>query len=272
MSRFGFSTVTLSGALPEKLEAIASAGFAATEITSGDMFETSRGVDYGASVVREAGLDVSAYQVILGFEGCRRAELRRKLELAKHMSYHAQLMGTDLVVLASNATNNCTGERGVILADLNDLADQAARQGCRIGFEALCWGTHISDYRDAWSLVREVDYPSLGMVLDSAHIFPLDLPYAPIETIPGDKIFLVEIADLPRLRLPLREASLSYRLFPGEGTVDLEGLVRAAEVAGYKGTYSLEIHNAQYARDDAAAVAARGYRAIAELWASVWRM
>ncbi|MCW0469646.1 sugar phosphate isomerase/epimerase [Vibrio chagasii] len=39
-------------------------------------------------------------------------------------------------------------------------------------YEALAWGRHIADYDDAWRLVvKMVDHPNLGVVLDTFHMF-----------------------------------------------------------------------------------------------------
>jgi 4-hydroxyphenylpyruvate dioxygenase len=36
-----------------------------------------------------------------------------------------------------------------------------------VAFEALAWGRHIQDHRQAWEIVREVNHPAVGLVLDS---------------------------------------------------------------------------------------------------------
>jgi 4-hydroxyphenylpyruvate dioxygenase len=54
-------------------------------------------------------------------------------------------------------------------ADLHELGERAVRQGIRIGFEALAWGRHINDHRDAWEVVRWADHPNVGLILDSFH-------------------------------------------------------------------------------------------------------
>ena len=55
-------------------------------------------------------------------------------------------------------------------ADFHELGERAAKRGIRVGFEALAWGRHISDYRDAWEVVRRADHPAIGLTLDSFHI------------------------------------------------------------------------------------------------------
>ena len=64
-----------------------------------------------------------------------------------------------------------------------------------VGYEALAWGRHTFDHRDAWSLIRDVDHPSIGLILDSFHSLARDIPSASIGDIRVDK-------DLPFNEIP----------------------------------------------------------------------
>ena len=50
------------------------------------------------------------------------------------------------------------GERDVLLEDLARIAGIAGEHNKRLAYEALAWGTHINDHRDAWALVRDVGH------------------------------------------------------------------------------------------------------------------
>ncbi len=41
-------------------------------------------------------------------------------------------------------------------------ASAPRKRGLRVGFEALAWGRHVNDYRDAWEVVRRADHPAIG--------------------------------------------------------------------------------------------------------------
>jgi 4-hydroxyphenylpyruvate dioxygenase len=70
--------------------------------------------------------------------------------------------------------------------------------GLRVGFEALAWGRHVNDHRDAWEVVRRADHPIVGLILDSFHTLARKIDPVTIRRIPGDKIFFVQLADAPR--------------------------------------------------------------------------
>ena len=87
-----------------------------------------------------------------------------------------------------------------IAADLRDLGDLAREFGVAVGFEALAWGRHINDYRQAWEAVRRADHAHIGLILDSFHMLAKRLPVDDIAGIPAERIVLVQTADAPGSR------------------------------------------------------------------------
>jgi len=103
----------------------------------------------------------------------------------------------------------------------------AARRGLRVGFEALAWGLHVNDYRDAWEIVRRADHDSIGVILDSFHALAPSFPITAIQSIPADKIFLVQLADAPKLGLDILSWSRHFRCFPGQGDLPVLGFMES---------------------------------------------
>ena len=87
--------------------------------------------------------------------------------------------------------------------------------------EALAWGRHINDYRDAWEAVRRADHKAIGLVLDSFHALVRKSPLDAIRSIPRDKIFIVQVADAPLLDMDYLSWSRHFRNFPGQGELPL---------------------------------------------------
>ena len=73
-----------------------------------------------------------------------------------------QELGTDLVLVCSNASADCVGDERILLDDLSLLAEHAGRRGLRIGYEALAWGKHVNTWQQVWNLVRQVDHNGDG--------------------------------------------------------------------------------------------------------------
>src|SRR6185503_9408880 len=131
-----------------------------------------------------------------------------------------------------------------------------------IGFEALAWGRHINDYRDAWEAVRRADHAAVGLVLDSFHTLARKTDLKAIGSIPCDRIFLVQVADAPVLDMDPLSWSRHFRNFPGQGDLPLLDFMTALQTTGFNGALSLEIFNDQFRAGSARSVAVDGYRSL----------
>ncbi|NHN76482.1 TIM barrel protein [Azotobacter chroococcum] len=256
------ATVSLSGTLPEKLEAIAAAGFDGVEIFENDLLY------YGASprevrkLAADLGLAITLFQPFRDFEGCRRDRLQRNLDRAERKFDLMQELGTDLVLVCSNVAGDSLGDRQILVDDLRLLAERAGARNLRIGYEALAWGRHVNTWQQVWEIVREADHPSLGMILDSFHTLSLKGDPSAIAEVPGEKIFFVQMADAPLLAMDVLEWSRHFRCFPGQGEFDLPGFLAPILKSGYRGPLSLEIFNDGFRAAPTRGNALDGYRSL----------
>jgi 4-hydroxyphenylpyruvate dioxygenase len=152
-----------------------------------------------------------------------------------------------------------------LAADIAELGERAAARGMRVGFEALAWGLHTWDYRDVWEIVRRANRANVGIVLDTFHIQASDLDLSVIRTIPADRIFLVQVADAPKLQMDYLSWSRHWRCMPGQGDFDLVGFMTALEATGYRGHLPLEIFNDRFRAGSSRAVALDGHCSLLSL-------
>ena len=171
-------------------------------------------------------------------------------------------LGCDLLMVCSNVAADSLGGIDRAAADLRELGEKAKARKMRIGFEALAWGLHISDYRDAWEAVRRADHASVGLVLDTFHTFAKKTDLSAIRSIPKDRIFLVQVADAPMLEMDALSWSRHFRNFPGQGDFPLLDFMAALETTGYEHWLSLEIFNDQFRAGSARSLAVDGHRAL----------
>nr|WP_314487340.1 3-dehydroshikimate dehydratase QuiC [uncultured Pseudomonas sp.] len=237
------ATVSLSGTLPEKLEAIAAAGFDGVEIFENDLLYYAGSPREVRQMCADLGIAITLFQPFRDFEGCRRDRLQRNLDRAERKFDLMQELGTDLVLVCSNTQADALGDEGVLVDDLRLLAEHAGRRGLRIGYEGLAWGRHVNTYQQVWNVVRQADHPSLGVILDSFHTLSLKGDPSAIRDIPGDKIFFVQMADAPILAMDVLEWSRHFRCFPGQGEMDMAGFLAPILASGYRGPLSLEVFN-----------------------------
>ncbi|WP_426234960.1 3-dehydroshikimate dehydratase QuiC [Pseudomonas sp. TWP3-2] len=256
------ATVSLSGTLPEKLEAIAAAGFDGVEIFENDLLYYDGSPREIKQMCADLGIAITLFQPFRDFEGCRRDRLARNLERAERKFDLMQELGTDLVLVCSNASPDSIGDQQILIDDLRLLAEHAGARGLRIGYEALAWGRHVNTYQQVWDIVRQADHPSLGVLLDSFHTLSLKGDPRAIAEIPGDKIFFVQMADAPILVMDVLEWSRHFRCFPGQGEFDLPGFLAPIIQSGYTGPLSLEIFNDGFRAAPPRANAADGLRSL----------
>ena len=260
--KISIATVSLSGPLLEKLEAIARAGFEGVEIFENDLLNAPQSAAEIGRIIAELGLTCTMFQPFRDLEGMpgdkRQAALRR---LERKFAVMDEL-GTDLVLVCSNCAPDSLGDRGRLLGDLHEAAELAQRMGKRIGYEALAWGRHVHDHREAWGLVRDVDHPALGLVLDSFHSLARQIPNSSIGDIRADKLFIVQLADAPKLDMDPLSWSRHFRAMPGQGDMPLAEYAAAISRTGYDGYWSLEIFNDRFRAGSATQVAVDGYRSL----------
>jgi 4-hydroxyphenylpyruvate dioxygenase len=262
MSKRSIATVSLSGALDEKLDAIAAAGFDAVEIFENDLLSFSGSPRDVGRMCRDLGLSICAFQPFRDFEGMPEPQRARNFARAERKFDLMQELQTDLMLICSNISPASLGGIDRAAADFRELGDRAAARGLRVGYEALAWGRHVNDYRDAWEIVRRADHTSIGVILDSFHALAPSFPVGAISSIPADKIFLVQLADAPKLGLDVLSWSRHFRCFPGQGDLPVAGFMEAVLATGYAGPLSLEIFNDQFRAGSAVRTATDGLRSL----------
>jgi 4-hydroxyphenylpyruvate dioxygenase len=243
MNTRSIATVSISGALDEKLKAIAAAGFEAVEIFENDLIAFGVRPREIGQMCRDLGLSICAYQPFRDFEGMPEPQRARNFNRAERKFDLMQELGTDLLLICSSVSPASLGGIDRAAADFHELGERAAKRGLRVGYEALAWGRHVHDYRDAWEIVRRADHKAIGVI-------------------PADKIFLVQLADAPKLELDVLSWSRHFRSFPGQGDLPVGAFMEAVAATGYSGPLSLEIFNDQFRAGSAPRTALDGMRSL----------
>lgn len=175
--------------------------------------------------------------------------------------------------------DSITTDGDAIVDDLRELADLLAKTNMRVAYENWCWSTHAPDWADVWDICRRVDRENFGLCLDtfqsaggewgdsttnsamvedgrSAEQVEKDWKTSCerlSSTIPGDKIFLLQISDAYKPLEPFAaEAdaegmrprarwSGKYRPLPFEGYLPVVDFTKAVLRTGFRGWFSYEI-------------------------------
>jgi 4-hydroxyphenylpyruvate dioxygenase len=245
--RRSIATVCLSGTLDAKLEAAAAAGFDGVEIFEPDLLSSPLSPRDVRERADALGLSLDLYQPFRDFEG---AQFERNLRRAEAKFELMEQLGVDTILVCSNVSADAIDDDALAAEQLRALAERAGARGLRIAYEALAWGRYVNTYDHAWRIVEQADHPALGTCLDSFHILSRGTDLAAIDTIPGKKIFFLQLADAPYLTMDVLQWSRHYRCFPGQGALDVNGLVDRVLATGYAGPLSLEVFNDVFRQAD----------------------
>ena len=131
------ATVSLSGTLRQKLEAVSAAGFDGIELFEADFVNFKGSADELGRITADLGLSIGLYQPFRDFEGMPEAQFRRSLERAERKFDLMEAMGAPTMLCCSNTSPLAIDDPKRAAAQLHELAERAARRNLRVGFEAL---------------------------------------------------------------------------------------------------------------------------------------
>jgi sugar phosphate isomerase/epimerase len=278
---FSMDTITLPGSLESKLDAANAAGFSQITLWAKDLAGHPDGYEAALNEVRLSGLRVNGIQVMRDYEGLSGPLHRYKVETVKTMLKLCEAVGAERLLICSSTSAHASGDVDHIAADLRKVAMLATPLGIRVGYEALSWGRHVSDFELSWEIVQRADRANLGVCIDAFHVLANcglnGTNFDALATIPGERIAFVQLSDFlwKAVRTPEEriETARHLRVFPGEGvhSAELSRMIRMIDRSGYRGDWSFEVFNddylqmpvdivAQRARDAAMWVAAQSER------------
>jgi sugar phosphate isomerase/epimerase len=224
-----------------RLAAVRDAGFKGFGIRHSDLLQVEQGIGFAAfrRMLDDHGLVHLELEFLEDwmFEGPERvvsdehrADFLRASEALspRHIKIGANLRGGDFVP-----------ER--LAPHLIKLADDVANAGTRVALEPMPFAD-VRTPADGLQLIEMVDHPAAGLCLDIWHVERADVDPKTLVSIPGHRIFSVELDDAPReFTGSIIDDTFDGRLFPGEGDFDIPGFVEAVRATGYTGPWGVEM-------------------------------
>lgn len=219
-------TSIVPGHLPDKLVKIAAAGFDGIELSISDVVGSDSSLEQIAQMACEAGLEIAA----LGPTEAPATPQRLAAKVAM-----AQALGASVLLVDAEAATPTT------LPDLETLGQ--LRIALRPGREAE---TNVMD------MVASINHPNIGIALDTFAALGDGSRPARLREIDGAHVFHVQLADGPRTPM-----------MPGQGSLNLSGLLRVLVRAGYEGPWCVG------GERQGADTVKNGYRALVTLLSDV---
>ena len=124
--RRAIATVSLSGMLRDKLQAIAAAGFDGVEIFENDLLQFSGKPREVRAIAADLGLAIDMFQPFRDFDGTTPAQVARSLDRAERKFDVMAELGTDLILVCSNVQPDALGDVGALAEQFAQLYVQLA--------------------------------------------------------------------------------------------------------------------------------------------------
>ncbi len=228
-----------------RCEAAADAGFTGIGLHADDLPRTIRsGVDVGEmqAVLRLNGLEVVEIEFLGGWA------------LVDGGSLSPGLPGIEAVFDAFGGRHVSAGEfSGDVILDTDERldaaaaslqanADRLAGRGLVVAVEAFPWSA-LRNVGVAVEVLRRAGAPNAGLMIDVWHFFNGG---AQLDSLPAGSVAAVQLNDGPLVQQDFLTHAREQRKLPGEGELDVVGLIRAVRRSGYDGPYCVEVNTPQF--------------------------
>jgi sugar phosphate isomerase/epimerase len=201
---------------------------------------------------RAAGRSDADIRAILDHHGVRVAEVEFLMGWSSvdpgfdWAEQEASLLHLAEVVGARHLNCGDVGMTGPMLP-LDDVAERfagicarAAERGLLVAIEFLPW-SEIPDVATAWEIVRRSGAPNGGLDVDAWHYYRGPSTDAQLRAVPPEHVVVLQLDDAGPPEGDLAEDTSTRRRLPGEGELDLVGLIRTLDDMGVDAPVSVEI-------------------------------
>lgn len=175
-------------------------------------------------------------------------DFRGKMEICSELSCDKIVVGTSrlpsLDIKPEKIVEKCS-------TSLRKLANLGAEYGVTIALEVLAreienervYKFAIDTPKKYKDVLKTIGVENIGLTLDTFHFY-IGRMIDEIKTLPN--ILIVHVSDAEK-SVPFEKLKdHPHRVFPGEGVMDLDSIIRALKTAGYDGYLSVEVFHPPY--------------------------
>ena len=262
--RLGYNgATTMTSPFETDVRIAGAAGFDVLEITATklDKYLQTHTLADARKLINAAKLKTHAINSIEQINS-RDAAMRQKvLARTREISEWCDALACPwIIVVPGPAPAGATWDqiRDETITVLRAMNDVAAPRGVNLAFEFLgfLWCS-VQTVAQAWEIVRTVNLPMVGMVIDTCHFFAGGSTIDSIKAIDAKKLAVFHINDVEKM--PREFIEDANRLFPGDGVIPLKEIITAVRGTGYNGVASVELFRPEYWKRKPLTVAKEAY-------------
>lgn len=234
--------------LDEDVEIAAECGYDALEIWAGkiDPYIERHSIEQLAAKMRALGVRpwcINSIEDITFRDADGRGALLAETE---RLAQIARVLGAPSIVVVPGRRpdgfnrNESVRDAVDVLRAMSGVAGDVA-----LAFEFLGKpGCAVPVLDMAIEVVAEVDRANVGLVIDTFHFYAGGSRYESLDAVPLDRLFVLHVngcEDVPREQL-----TDAHRLYPGEGALPVDEMLRPLQQRGFDGVVSVEIFRPAY--------------------------
>jgi sugar phosphate isomerase/epimerase len=286
--RWSLNQISLHGGtrLPPKdlagdLHALRQGGWRGLEVwlEHWDPFIQAHGLPAARRLLSEHGLTASGVCGPLGTGSLffsQGDELRQTYEILKRRLEQCRALGAPHMVIAPGfqLPENPTLEAlDRAVESLQRAAETAKSFDIRLGIEFLAAARLLNTFPTAWTLVQRAAHPTIGLILDTYHLYAGRSKSEDLDLLQADptRLFFVHVSDVSST-IPRDLWTVSDRALPGPNSIPNCTLLNRVKSLGYDSDVSLELFSPTFEaawEADPIATARRAYKACTALESDV---
>ncbi|MBB6405998.1 sugar phosphate isomerase/epimerase [Arthrobacter sp. AZCC_0090] len=232
--------------LAERLAAIAATGWAGFGLAYDDLVAARDSIGFSGlkGLIDQAGFRYVEVELLSDWwDESRSHEWRPQFELLLDA---AETLGARFIKIGT-AFGEPLNDLDFLVEPLRRLTKGASQRGTRIALEPMPFSM-VGSMPAAAELMRSVDMPDCGLVVDYWHVFRAGTSLEELSrSLTADQIFGVELNDADaEIRGTLFEDTRDNRRLCGEGDQDVTGFIKTLQAIGFNGPWGVEILSEQH--------------------------
>ncbi|MDI2035619.1 sugar phosphate isomerase/epimerase family protein [Paenarthrobacter nitroguajacolicus] len=225
----------------ERLDAIAATGWSGLGLVYDDLLAARDTIGFGGlrKLIDDAGFRHVEVELLNNWwDESRAHQWRPRWEVLLDA---AEELGAGFVKIGTSFGEEAE-DYDAFAGPLRELTKEAVSRGTKIALEPVAF-TLIRSIPAAADLMRLVDMPDCGLIIDYWHIFRNGTSLDDVaRKLTAEQIFGVELNDADAtVRGTLFEDTRDNRRYCGEGDQDVTGFIRTLQGLGFQGPWGVEM-------------------------------
>jgi 2-keto-myo-inositol isomerase len=174
------------------------------------------------------------------------SEVQRRMD-------QAATLGASWIV-ASPTPDSFNVDIGLAAARYRELLELGKERGVNPSMEFLGFQRNVFQLEQAIAIAMQAGHPAASIVVDPFHLYRGGSGFGGVKFLEDVRVSICHFNDAPSDPTQFKQCD-SHRVYPGDGILPLEMMLRDLAIIGFEGFLSIELFNPTYWQSDLSEVA-----------------